>query len=130
MLSTVTFKSGKAFALARADAAQAAALLQAAVKIWVDVNDWHAIVNTLDVLIALAVAQKQPVRALPLAGAAAALRVAEQAVLPPVLQVRFDQMVAAARTMLDETAASAAWSAGQALRLAEAVAYVAKLEGQ
>lgn len=72
-------------------------MLQAAVKIWVEVNDWHAIVNTLDVLIALAVAPKQSVRALPLAGAAVGLRVAEQAVLPPVLQAHFDQMVAAAR---------------------------------
>lgn len=126
LIASAKFCLGRV-ALARANPAQAAALLQAATKIWVEVNDWHALVNALDVLIALAVAQKQPMRALQLAGAAVALRVAEQVMLPPVLQACFEQMVAAARTMLDETAAVAAWQKGAAMRLADVVDYVLEI---
>ncbi|MFN8492573.1 MAG: BTAD domain-containing putative transcriptional regulator [Caldilineaceae bacterium] len=122
LLASAKFCLGRV-ALARGDLAQSATLFQAASKIWAEVNYWHALVNALDGLIALAVAQKQPVRALRLAGAVAALWVEEQAVLPPVLQARFEQMVAAARSMLDEKAAGAAWQAGQAMRLADVVAY-------
>lgn len=64
---------------------------------------------------ALAVAERQPVRALRLAGAAHALRAAIGAPLYPRWQARLDGWLATAREALGAPAAEEAWAAGAAL---------------
>lgn len=79
--------------------------------------------DVLDLLARVAFAQNQPVRALQIAGAAAAFRSVRRWKLPPVYQASFDQLLLLARQALSEDAAAAAWAAGQTLTLDEAVVY-------
>src|SRR5437667_74643 len=69
----------------------------------------------------LAAQQGQPVRALRLAGAGAAHRPGIN--LGGAEQAWLDRMLAPARHALAETAQAAAWAAGQAMTLEQAVAY-------
>ncbi|MFN8492560.1 MAG: hypothetical protein U0350_33475 [Caldilineaceae bacterium] len=71
----------------------------------------------------LALKQEQPERTLRLAGAAFALRKSMEFVLPPIEQSRFEQMCTTARQLVSSTAVTDAWAAGEAMSLAEAVAY-------
>jgi hypothetical protein len=70
----------------------------------------------------VAAAQGQARRALRLAGAAAALREAMDAPLPPPERAVHEQRLEPTRQALGEPAAAATWAAGQALSLEEAVA--------
>nr|MBA2449131.1 hypothetical protein [Chloroflexota bacterium] len=74
-------------------------------------------------------AQAQAVRALRLAGAAAALRAALGAIPSPAAQTLLERRLSSARQALDEDAAAMAWSEGQALSLDEAVAYALAAPG-
>jgi hypothetical protein len=67
--------------------------------------------------------QGQPLKAARIFGAAEALRVASAAPLWPVERVHHDRRVAALRATLGEAAFAAAWAAGRALPLAQAVDY-------
>jgi len=69
----------------------------------------------------LAAAQGQALRAARLLGAAAALREAMGAPLPPVERPEFERSVAAARALLGEEAFAAAWAEGQGMPLERAV---------
>ncbi|RIK26780.1 MAG: hypothetical protein DCC55_39770 [Chloroflexi bacterium] len=62
-------------------------------------------------------------RALKLAGAAAALRADMGFVLPPVERAHVDRLCTVARQALTADDADAAWAAGMAMTLDEAVAY-------
>jgi hypothetical protein len=81
------------------------------------------IAKGLEGLAAVAVAQAQPERAARLFGAAEGLREAMGAPLPPSDRAEYDRDVAAARTALGEEAFAAAWQAGRAMSLDDAVAF-------
>jgi hypothetical protein len=59
-------------------------------------------------------------------GAAAAHRVAFDTPLPLIAQADNERGIAAARAQLDDVAFNAAWNAGQAMTLEEAVKYALK----
>ena len=69
----------------------------------------------------LAAAQGDPVRALRLAAATAALREARSTPVPPIQQPELGRTVAAARGALSAEAAAAAWAEGRAMSRDEAV---------
>jgi tetratricopeptide (TPR) repeat protein len=67
-------------------------------------------------------AQRQPARAARLFGAAEALRETIGAPLPPINRADYERDVAAARAQLHEDAFAAAWAAGRAMTLEQAIA--------
>jgi hypothetical protein len=71
-------------------------------------------------------AQQPAERAVRLLGAAAALRERMGLLRPPVERPEYDQRVSELRRTLGETAFAAAWSAGQAMSLEEAVTEAAR----
>jgi hypothetical protein len=70
----------------------------------------------------VACAQGQPERATRLCAAVAAMRTAIGAPLPPPERATYDATVATARAALGEDTFAAAWAAGQALPLEQAIA--------
>jgi len=74
-------------------------------------------------LAAMAGVQGQPERAARLFAAAAAIRAAIGAPLPPADRADVERDIAAVRAQLDEATFNAAWDAGQKMILEEAVAY-------
>jgi tetratricopeptide (TPR) repeat protein len=80
------------------------------------------VAEPLEGLAKIAVAQGLPDRAARLLGAASALRERIAAPVAPVNRAEYEQSLAAARAVLDETAFDAAWAAGQALPLDQAIA--------
>src|SRR5207249_753697 len=86
------------------------------------------IVENLEGLAAVAVAQGQAERAARLAGAAEGLREAMGAPLPPADRAEHERSVGAARTALGEAAFASAWAEGRTLSLEAAVAF-ALVEG-
>ena len=79
------------------------------------------IIYTMEERAALALAEASPQRAARLAGAAQAAREGIAAILPPKQQGTHEQTVAAARAALGDEAFAAAWDAGRAMMLDEAV---------
>jgi non-specific serine/threonine protein kinase len=106
---------------AAGDPAAARAHLDEALAIWreIDANPMPA--SALEEFAAQAAARGQPERALRLAGAADGVRVALGRPLPVLLQARLDGQLAPARQALG-AAAEAAWAAGRALALDQAIA--------
>ena len=86
-------------------------------------GEWRAIAFVLEDFGGLAAAQGQPERALRLAGAAAALREALGAPLPPTERARLERWLAPARDALDEAAQASAHAAGRAMSLEDAMSY-------
>jgi hypothetical protein len=82
----------------------------------------------LEALATIAGAQGQPQRAACVYGVAEALRDAIGAPLEPSERARYDQSVAAVRAALGGDAFAAAWAAGRAMPLEQALAYAS--EGQ
>jgi predicted ATPase len=80
------------------------------------------IAENLEGLAAVAVAQAEPERAARLFGAEEALREAMGAPLPPADRAEHERSVAAVRAALGEEAVAAAWAAGRAMSLDEAIA--------
>jgi predicted ATPase/transcriptional regulator with XRE-family HTH domain len=79
--------------------------------------------DALEGLAMVAARQGQPERTLRLAGAAAAFRATARFLAPPHDRARLEQALLSARSSLGEPAAAAAWAAGHAMPLEEAVAY-------
>ena len=75
----------------------------------------------LDGLAGIAASRRQPEQAVYLFGAAEALRETQNSVLPPIYRPAYERDVAAARAQLDEPAFTAAWAAGRALSLEQAI---------
>ena len=71
----------------------------------------------------LAVRQKQPARALKLAGAAAHLRRLTSAFLAAAEQTRLDEMLTPAWETLSHGEGKAAWAEGSGMTLEEAIQY-------
>jgi non-specific serine/threonine protein kinase len=108
------------------DAARALALLQVSLATGQTLGDPQRIVECLESLATMAAGTgRDPAgarRATRLAGAAAALREAIGAPLPPVDRPAFETVMQQARSALGEAPFAAAWTAGRALTPDEAVA--------
>jgi predicted ATPase/transcriptional regulator with XRE-family HTH domain len=109
-------------ATAQKEYLQAAEFLHNSLKIFVELTNPEHIANVLEAFAGLAVAQSQPQYALCLAAAVAVQRDRESMVLPSLLKTQFEEMVTSARQQLSDEAANAAWVAGEAMTLDEAVA--------
>jgi len=109
--------------LDQADYATTRALLEESLAINQQLGDRSAIAYVLEEFAGLAAVQGQPDRTLRLAGAAAALREVIGSPLAPIDQAQLEGRLASARQALGEATAAATWAAGQALSLAQAVAY-------
>jgi predicted ATPase/transcriptional regulator with XRE-family HTH domain len=109
-------------AMAQGEYAAAHSLLAESLAVERDLGAKAGIARVLERCGALAAAQEQPERALRLAGAAAALRVAIGAPLPLEGQAQLDARLAGPRHALGEEAAGAAWAAGQAMEVDQAIA--------
>jgi tetratricopeptide (TPR) repeat protein len=82
-------------------------------------------IYSLEGLASLAAAQNRPLRALRLAGAAAALREARNAKPSPLLRAKHERLLATAWAALPDDAGGAAWSEGQAMTPEQLADYVA-----
>jgi predicted ATPase/DNA-binding CsgD family transcriptional regulator len=102
--------------------------LRRALAIHAEVGNRPDAAQALEGVARLAAAAGRPAAALCLAGAAAALREAIGAPLPPFWAGQLDRAVAAARRALDADAADAAWGMGRSLSLEEAVAEALAVE--
>lgn len=89
----------------------------------VKLTNRYEIMNPLEAFATLANEQNRPARTLCLAAAAMCQRTVAAFVLPPIPQKHFDQTVASARCQLSTEEADAAWDAGAAMTLDEAVVY-------
>src|SRR5262249_50245211 len=111
-----------AVALALGDAREARACYQEALPLARAVGLPPVLALTPARPAALAAAGGRPERALRQAGAAAALREAMGAPLPPPARAVHEGRLRPARAAVGDVAAGAAWAAGQAMPLEEAVA--------
>jgi hypothetical protein len=80
------------------------------------------VASCLEELAGLAAMNRQPAHAVRLFGAAQALRERANTPLPPVYQPGYERDVAAARTQLDAATFAAAWDAGRAMTVEQAIA--------
>jgi DNA-binding CsgD family transcriptional regulator len=85
-------------------------------------GDKEGIASSLEGLAGVAQGQGQPLSAARLYGAAAALRNAIGAPLPPTDRVSYERMVDNLRVQLDAATFEAAWAEGQAFTLEQAIA--------
>ncbi len=110
-------------AVYRSDANQATSLFEEGLLMARDVRDTTSIILCLEGLSAAAGLQGQRERATKLWGAAEEARAAMSSVMPPLDQERFELLIAAVRTQLDEATWAAAWEEGRAMSLDQAITY-------
>src|SRR5205807_9482260 len=103
------------------DLGPARALLDESLALFRELGHKLEIARDVEGLAAVAVAQAQCERAARLFGAAEGLREAMGAPLPPADRAEHDRSVAAVRAALVEEAFAAAWAAGRAMPLEEAI---------
>jgi predicted ATPase/transcriptional regulator with XRE-family HTH domain len=104
------------------DLAGAIAYFSESLTLLQDTGGHEFIANGLEGMAGIATFSEQPQRAARLFGAAEMLRTAANIPLPPVMRAEYDQAVAAIRAQLDESTFAAAWAAGRALTLEQAIA--------
>ena len=109
--------------LEQGDYEQAASLLKESLTLRKQTGDRHGMIESLNGLAEIAVAQGQLVRAARLFAAAETLREAIGVRLSSLEQAKYDRNVAAARAALSEGAFAEAWARGQAMTQEQAVAY-------
>jgi len=107
---------------AQGEDAQARALLQECLGLQQQLGHKGAIAQSLVGFAALAARQQRPERAVRLYGAAVALCAASDLPMPGV-RADYERDLAAARAQLDAASLAAAWAAGQAMGLEQAIAY-------
>jgi predicted ATPase len=105
------------------DLGPARAHLEESLAICRELGDKLESARGLEELAAVAVTQGQHERVARLFGAAAGIREAMRAPLPPAERAEHDRSVAAVRTALGEEAFAAAWAEGRAMSLEEAVSH-------
>jgi predicted ATPase len=110
-------------AQARGDRRRAKALHRESLALCREVGDREGIAESLERLAALAVAEAHADRAARLLGAAAALRAAIGLATPPAERTEYERDVEVVRIALDDLDFRAAWAAGRAMTLEQAVAY-------
>jgi len=106
----------------RGDDGGAAALYRDSLTLYRDVGEKLGLVGCLEGVAMVAQAQGRAEHAALLHGAAAGLRAALGAPLPPVERAAHERRAAALRETLGETAFATAWAAGHALSLEQAIA--------
>ena len=109
-------------ALGQHDARRSTAFLHDALKLLIDLGDRVGIAWCLAGLAGAAVLDEAPLRAARLWGAAEALRQSIGCRPAPAGRATREQLMAAARAQLGDSAFDAAWAAGQTLTLEQAVA--------
>jgi non-specific serine/threonine protein kinase len=109
----------------RGDTAQALALFAEGLALFAELGDRRIIALALDGVAGLAIARREPERAVRLFGAAAALREASGLPVDPACRAAQGRDVATARAVLGEDAFAAGWTTGATLPLAAAVAEAA-----
>jgi non-specific serine/threonine protein kinase len=115
--------------LNQGDAAAAYSLLAESLALAQEIGITQDIADVLDGLAGVAWAHGKPAYAVHLFGAAEALRTAIH--MPPAPLVRLfvlDRYLAPARRQLDAAVFDAAWQAGQAMTLDQAIAYALSLD--
>jgi len=105
----------------RGDPSRAGPLYRDAIRLAWGHGDRLGVRMALPGLAGLATLEGDPVRALRLAGAANALEENAGIWAFPPIRERHERWLAAARDMLDESAAAAAWRAGHAMSIDEAI---------
>jgi len=105
----------------RGDAARAGPLYRDAIRLAWNHGDRLGVRMALPGLAGLAKLEGDPVRALRLAGAASALEENAGIWAFPPIRERHERWLAEARDMLDESKAAAAWRAGYAMSIDEAI---------
>ena len=110
-------------ALCEQDFARARALLTESLALFCDMEEGWGKVRSLERFANLAMAEGQVTRAVRLLGSADAAREIMGASQPSSEREEQDQIVAAARSALEENAFAAAWAEGRAMSLEQAVAY-------
>lgn len=108
---------------AQGEYAAARALYEQSLAIAQTLGDKRGIAHLLESFANLAVMQAQPDRAVRLEGAAAVLRMAVSAPLSPVEQTKVQHTLDLAQQSLSLPEFAAEWAEGQALTLADAMAY-------
>ncbi|MEZ4866430.1 MAG: tetratricopeptide repeat protein [Caldilineaceae bacterium] len=117
---TLTVLGG--IALQQGAYAQAIACYQESLALRQETGEKEGIASALEGLAAVWGLQGQPVQAARLYGAAESLRTRLGAPLPPMDRPYYEQTVATLRAQLDEPTFLQAWTAGQAMPLAAAIA--------
>ncbi len=102
--------------------AQAVALYSRTILGWQELGHWAALAHELECFAFIACAQSQAQRAVRLLGAAEALRESVNSPMTAIERTEYDHNVSALRAQMDEAAFTAAWAAGRALTMDEAVA--------
>ncbi|HZO87161.1 MAG TPA: tetratricopeptide repeat protein [Chthonomonadaceae bacterium] len=101
---------------------EAAALYRESLELFLEMGNKRCIAYVLEGLSGLALAQEQPEQAVRLYAAAAALRKAIDAPLPPATQEEYDHFLADVRSALGEEVFASAWTEGSFLSLEQAIA--------
>jgi hypothetical protein len=109
-------------ALLAGDSARATAGYVASIKLLQELQDQPGLVAGLEGLASVACAQGQATQAARLFGAADALRASVGTHITPAERADYERQLAAVRAQLDEPAFAAAWAAGRALSLEQAIA--------
>jgi DNA-binding CsgD family transcriptional regulator len=104
------------------DYAAARVLLREALTTYRDAGDRQGLARSLEICASLLASTGLAGRAVRLAGAAAALRLAAEARLSPPERIALDRFLPAAQASLGSSSASIAWAEGQSLPAAQAVA--------
>jgi tetratricopeptide (TPR) repeat protein len=110
---------------AQGDSAQARAILREALLLQQQFalhNVYGEFLDSLEACAGVAVGQGEAVQAARLLGAAEVLRRTKGVQMPPSAGPAYRRAVAAARAQLDDATFAAAWAAGQALTLEQAIA--------
>jgi predicted ATPase/class 3 adenylate cyclase len=110
-------------ALDQGDHGRAGAYLAESLILWRDLGWQWVAFHALEVCAGLALAQGSGRRAALLFGADEALRETIGLSILPIWHDNYQRGVAAARALLDEATFAAAWAAGRALTLEQAIAY-------
>jgi non-specific serine/threonine protein kinase len=100
---------------------RAAALFKESLVLRKERGDKDGVAACLDALAGVAVTQGRPERAARLFGAADVLRETIHTVVPQAQREEYDRNMATLRARLDETALAAAWAAGRAMTLEQAI---------
>jgi non-specific serine/threonine protein kinase len=105
-------------------------LLEEALRVAVEYDDRTLLAHVLEGFSGLASALEQHERAMCLSGAAAALRDAIGAPLPPAWRIMNDRWLPISRRALSDEAATAAWQVGQDMSLVQAVEFARSASSQ
>jgi len=94
-----------------------------------ELGDIRGVARLLEGFVELALVQKQPERALRLAGAATALRKEHGVPLPPDEEIRLHRRLEPIRQAMDESTFAVSWNSGVAMSIEGAIEYALTYSG-